>query len=185
MCQQKNKGARRRRGHRILPQNPSPKKDEMVLCPFHRTHREICTRNRPISETKFLDDFWGPHFSPGPFVLLLNVLTVLVFWSRVTTQVLLVPRLPFVSEPQIVPLLAFCFMGPWPLGISLALLTTAPCNPRKNGTRHMFCNNKQDSKWTCQVKDTNWGGSDMPLNSRALFLLLTGSEASARLALFI
>ena len=34
------------------------KRATMVLCPFHRSHREICTRNRPISETKFLDDFW-------------------------------------------------------------------------------------------------------------------------------
>ena len=30
----------------------------MVLCPFHRSHREICTWNRPVSETKFLDDFF-------------------------------------------------------------------------------------------------------------------------------
>ena len=29
----------------------------MVLCPFHRSHWEICTRNRSVSETKFLDDF--------------------------------------------------------------------------------------------------------------------------------
>ena len=44
----------------------------MVLCSFHRSHREICTRNRPLSETKFLDDFCTPPSSPGPFVLLLN-----------------------------------------------------------------------------------------------------------------
>ena len=30
---------------------------------FHRSHREISTRNRPLSETKFLDDFWGPFLS--------------------------------------------------------------------------------------------------------------------------
>ena len=52
----------RGRENRILPQDPSPKRAKMVLCPFHRRHRhrEICTRNRPVSETKFLDDFWGP-----------------------------------------------------------------------------------------------------------------------------
>ena len=44
---------------------------KMVFCSFHRSHREICTRNRPLSETKFLDDFWGAPSSPGPFVLLL------------------------------------------------------------------------------------------------------------------
>ena len=32
---------------------------------------EICTRNRPLSETKFLGDFWGPLSLPAPFVLLL------------------------------------------------------------------------------------------------------------------
>ena len=40
----------------------------MVLCPFHRSHREICTRNRPVSETKFLDDFWGPLSLPAPLI---------------------------------------------------------------------------------------------------------------------
>ena len=39
----------------------------MVLCSFHRSHREICTRNRPpVSETKFLDDSWGPLPLPAP-----------------------------------------------------------------------------------------------------------------------
>ena len=41
-----------------------PKRAKMVLCSFHTSHREICTRNRPLSETKFLDGFWGlsrPH----------------------------------------------------------------------------------------------------------------------------
>ena len=33
-----------------------PKRAKMVLCSFHRSHREICTRNRPLSETKFLND---------------------------------------------------------------------------------------------------------------------------------
>ena len=40
------------------------KRAKMVLSPFHTSHREICTRNRQFSETKVLDDFWGPHFSP-------------------------------------------------------------------------------------------------------------------------
>ena len=35
----------------------------MVLCCFYRSHREICTRNWPLSETIFLDDFWGPFLS--------------------------------------------------------------------------------------------------------------------------
>ena len=37
-----------------------PKRATMVLCSFHRSHKEICTRNRPLSETNFVDDFWGP-----------------------------------------------------------------------------------------------------------------------------
>ena len=37
-----------------------PTRAKMVLCSFHRSHRGICSRNRPLSETKFLDDFWGP-----------------------------------------------------------------------------------------------------------------------------
>ena len=39
---------------------------KMVLCPCRRSHREICTRNRPVSETHFLDDFWWPLSLPGP-----------------------------------------------------------------------------------------------------------------------
>ena len=39
------------------------KRAKTVLCPFHRSHREICTRSRPVSETKFLDDFCGPFLS--------------------------------------------------------------------------------------------------------------------------
>ena len=45
----KNKGAGRRRGRGALF--------------FHRSHREICTRNRPLSETKFL-----LMISGGPFL---------------------------------------------------------------------------------------------------------------------
>ena len=37
-----------------------------MLCRFHRSQRELCTRNRPVSETKFLDDFWGPFSLPAP-----------------------------------------------------------------------------------------------------------------------
>ena len=48
------------------PNNPSPKKGQNGVCPFHRSHREIYTRNRPVSETKFLDDFWGPLSLPAP-----------------------------------------------------------------------------------------------------------------------
>ena len=44
------------------------KRAKMVLCPIHRSHREICTRNRPVSETKFLGDFWGPLSLPAPLV---------------------------------------------------------------------------------------------------------------------
>ena len=47
------------------------KRAKMVLCPFHRSHREISTRDRPVSETKFLDAFWGPLSLPAPFGLLL------------------------------------------------------------------------------------------------------------------
>ena len=39
------------------------KRAKMVLCPFHRSHREICARNRPVSETKFL-----LMISGGPFL---------------------------------------------------------------------------------------------------------------------
>ena len=43
-----------------------PKRAKMLLCSFYRSYREICTRNRPLSETKFLDDFWGPLPLPAP-----------------------------------------------------------------------------------------------------------------------
>ena len=39
---------------------------------YHRNHRGICTRNRPVSETKFLLMISGAPFSPGHFVLLLT-----------------------------------------------------------------------------------------------------------------
>ena len=44
------------------------KRATMVLWLFHRSHKEICTQNRPVSETKFLK----APFSPGPFVLMLK-----------------------------------------------------------------------------------------------------------------
>ena len=44
-----------------------PNRAKMVLCSFHRRDREICTRNRPLSEAKFLDDFWGPLPLPAPW----------------------------------------------------------------------------------------------------------------------
>ena len=52
---------------RYCPKILHPKRAKMVLCSFHRSHREIRTRNRPFSETKFL----GAPSSPGPFVSLL------------------------------------------------------------------------------------------------------------------
>ena len=56
---------------------------KMVLCPFHRSHREICTRTRPSSETKFLDDFWGPLSLPAPlFYCWVNV----AVWDRRTSR---------------------------------------------------------------------------------------------------
>ena len=49
----------------IIGFGPPPTKN--VLCSFHRSHREICTRNRPLSETNFLDDFWGQLPQPAPW----------------------------------------------------------------------------------------------------------------------
>ena len=48
-----------------------PKRAKMVLCSFLQSHRKICTRNRPLSETKFLEDF-APK--PGMRVSLVRVL---------------------------------------------------------------------------------------------------------------
>ena len=44
---------------------------KMVLCPFHRSHREICTRNWPVFRDEISGWFLGAPFSPGPFLLLL------------------------------------------------------------------------------------------------------------------
>ena len=49
-----------------LGEEGAAKRAKMVLCPFHTSHREICTRNRPVSEAKFLDDFWRPLSLPAP-----------------------------------------------------------------------------------------------------------------------
>ena len=38
------------------------------VLPIFRSHREIC---RPVSETKFLDDFWGPLSLPTPFFVII------------------------------------------------------------------------------------------------------------------
>ena len=59
----KTKGPGEEGAARYCPKFLLPKRAKMVLCSFHRTHREICTRNRPLSETKSLDDFWGPFLS--------------------------------------------------------------------------------------------------------------------------
>ena len=48
---------------RYCPKILLPKRAKIVLCSFRRSHREICTRNRLLSETKFPDDFWGPLLS--------------------------------------------------------------------------------------------------------------------------
>ena len=55
----KSKGAGRTRAAGYCPKILLLNRANMVLCPFHRSHMEICTRNRPVSETKFPDDFWG------------------------------------------------------------------------------------------------------------------------------
>ena len=55
---------------------------KVVLCPFHRSRREICTPNRPVSETNFLDDFWGPFlFQP------LYSTAELQNWFRIITSI--------------------------------------------------------------------------------------------------
>ena len=59
----KQRGRENRGPQDIAPKILVLKRAKMVLCPFHRSHREICTRNRPVSETKFLDDFCAPLLS--------------------------------------------------------------------------------------------------------------------------
>ena len=62
----KHKGAGRTRSRRTLPQNPAPKKGQNGALRLPWSRREICTRNPPVSETKFLDDFWGSLSLPAP-----------------------------------------------------------------------------------------------------------------------
>ena len=69
-CQPKGPGEQGATGY--CPTILLLKRAKMVLCPFHRSHREICTRNRPVSEMKFLDDFWGPLSLPAPLFYCYN-----------------------------------------------------------------------------------------------------------------
>ena len=59
----KQKGREKKGPPDIAPKSFSLKRPKMVLCSFHGSHREICIRNRRLSETKFLDDLWGPFLS--------------------------------------------------------------------------------------------------------------------------
>ena len=56
----KQKGAGEEGAAGYCPEILLPKSAKWVLCSLLRSHREICTRNRPLSEKKFLDDFWAP-----------------------------------------------------------------------------------------------------------------------------
>ena len=71
--QLKQRGREKKGPPDIAPKILPPKR-AILWCSvfFHTSHREIGTRNRPLSETKFLDFFLGAPFSPGPFVLLLT-----------------------------------------------------------------------------------------------------------------
>ena len=62
----KQRGREKKGPPDIAPKSFSPKAAKIALCSFHRSHREICTQNWPLSETKFLDDFWGPFPLPAP-----------------------------------------------------------------------------------------------------------------------
>ena len=55
-------GAARYRPKILLPRRA---KKSALFSP-QESYREICSRNRPLSETKFLDDFWGPLSLPAP-----------------------------------------------------------------------------------------------------------------------
>ena len=52
----KQRGREKKGPPDIAPKSFSPKGPKWC-CSFHRSHREICTRNRQLSETKSLDDF--------------------------------------------------------------------------------------------------------------------------------
>ena len=62
----KQRGREKNGAAGYCPKILRPKRAKMVLCSFHRSDRKICTRNRPLSETNFLDDFWGPLPLPAP-----------------------------------------------------------------------------------------------------------------------
>ena len=47
---------------------------KMVLCSSHRSHREICTRNRPVSEINFWMISGGPFLSWPPFCFTAEIL---------------------------------------------------------------------------------------------------------------
>ena len=65
-CSSKTKGPGEQVAARYFPKILLLKRAQMALCPFHRSHGDFCARNRPVSETKFLDDFWGPLSLPDP-----------------------------------------------------------------------------------------------------------------------
>ena len=65
------------------------KSAKVVLCSFHRSHREICTRNRPLSET----NFWMISAPSSPPPLCFTAYTVTGkkkgtnpnFWVRISS----------------------------------------------------------------------------------------------------
>ena len=65
----KTKGPAEQGAAGIFPKTLLLTRVKMVLCPFHKSHREIRTQNRPVSETKSLDDFWIPLSLPAPLFL--------------------------------------------------------------------------------------------------------------------
>ena len=68
----KQRGREKKGPPGIAPKILLSKRVRMVLCSFHRSHREIWTRNRPLSEPKFLKDFWGPLPLPAHIPLARN-----------------------------------------------------------------------------------------------------------------
>ena len=70
-----------------------------MVCPFHRSHREICTRNRPVSETKFLLMISGGPSLSRPFILLLN--SALVFGNYLVASKGAGCKIPRCYEPNL------------------------------------------------------------------------------------
>ena len=64
----KQRGREKNGAARYCPTILLPKRVKMVLCSFHRSHRDVCTRDQPLSKTKFLDAFWGALPLPAPLV---------------------------------------------------------------------------------------------------------------------